>query len=166
MLGEGAKLLECQTFREVFEVLDQGLAQCAVVPVENVTVGEIVAVTSLLRTHPVSVEARYSMPVDHVLAGVAGAKLADILSISSHPEALKQCRSFLSSGRHWSVVEGHDTASCIRKVAADERPDHAAIGSRRASAIYGAEILSEHIADSRNNVTTFCLIVNKNALLV
>ena len=54
MLGEGAKLLECQTFREVFEVLDQGLAQCAVVPVENVTVGEIVAVTSLLRRARIS----------------------------------------------------------------------------------------------------------------
>jgi prephenate dehydratase len=166
MLSESAELLECKTFREVFETLGQGLVECAVVPVENITVGEIRVVTSLLKANPVLVQTRYSMPVDHVLAGVAGAKLADITSISSHPEALKQCNAFLSSRQGWSVVSGPDTASCIKKVTAEGRVNHAAIGSRRAAMIYGAGILSEYIADSRNNTTTFCLITNKNALRI
>lgn len=162
MVGSEAELLECKSFEEVFAALKQGMAESAVVPVENNIVGEIVAVAELIRAYDVSQHDRFSLTIDHVLAGVPGARLEDISSVSSHPEAIKQCHQFLSSRGIWAVKSGGDTASCVRRVAEAGFIQDAAIGSRRAAKIYGAEILADHVANSPENLTTFCLIRNKH----
>ena len=162
MLGSEADLLECQSFEQVFAALKQGVAELAVVPIENSIVGEIVAVTELIKASQVSERERFSLEIDHILAGVRGARLEDISSVSSHPEAIKQCHQFLSARSDWSVKSDGDTASCVRRVAEAGSIQEAAIGSRRAAKIYGGEILADTVADSPENMTTFCLITNKH----
>ena len=136
MLGPDVELVECQSFDQVFADLSQGIADLAVLPVENSIVGEIVGVTDLLRVHKVSVRERFWLKIDHVLAGVPGATLDDIRTVSSHPEALKQCHRFLATRTDWKVTSGGDTASCVRHIAERGSSQDAAIGSSRAAMIF------------------------------
>lgn len=161
MLGSDATLLECQSFDEVFAALRKGSANVAVVPLENSIVGKIAAVTELIKASDIVLGERFSLKIDHVLAGVPGATLDDIRMVSSHPVALKQCQRFLVSRKEWRVFSGGDTASCVRRIAEGRSFQYAAIGSRRAVKIYGAQILAESVADSEDNTTSFCLIKNK-----
>jgi len=55
MLCSDLELVECESFDQVFAGLSQGIADLAVLPIKNSIVGEIVAVTDLLRVHKVSV---------------------------------------------------------------------------------------------------------------
>lgn len=161
IFGDNAALIECQSFGDTFAAVTAETAKFAVVPIENSIVGEIKAVTSLLWNTGLVMHERLPLEIRHVLVGTPDAMLEDLMSVRSHPEALKQCTRFLDSQSWLSRVICADTASSIREIATQGDRRHAAIGSRRAAEIYGARVLLENIAGSLHNTTTFCLISNR-----
>lgn len=154
-------LLECKTFDEVFEKLTDGSADCAVVPIENSIVGEITPVAKLLREGRPRIQKLLALQIDHVIAGVRGARVECVQFVISHEQALKQCRNFLSRRQDLTAVRGPDTASCVRRIVEQGDKSWAAIASHRASRLYGADVLISDIADSNDNSTTFCLVRNQ-----
>ena len=157
-LAADASILECEDFPSTFDAVRSGRAEYAVVPVENKIVGEISGSVSYLRTGGFREHERMSLNVRHVLAGTRDATLGTIRSVMSHVEALNQCRRYLASRPEWMQIIGADTASSVRQVIEKGDSTVAAIGSRRATEMYGANVLAEHIADEADNWTTFCLI--------
>ena len=160
LFGVGASLVECRDFEETFATLRAGVADNAVVPVENKIVGEIRQPLDLLTAGAFRVHEKLSLRVQHVLAGTPDATFADLVSVRTHIEALKQCKRFLTTHAHLRQIVGADTASSVRRVVEEGDPQRAAIGSRRAVELYGAKILAEDIADDIDNWTTFYLIGN------
>ena len=160
LLGSDASIVECRDFQSTFDAIVSGLAEAAVVPVENKIVGRIDQSSDLLTASGYRVVERLSLRVQHVVAGAPGAKFDDVTSVRSHVEALKQCQRFLADHPRMKQVIGADTASSIRRVVEDGDLTKAAIGSRRAALLYGATILAEGIADDPDNWTTFYLIAN------
>ena len=158
LMGPEAEIVECDDFASTFEAVAKARAEYAVVPVENKIVGEIEGAVSILRNGGFQVHDRLPLRVIHVLAGTADADVGSIKSVRSHVEALKQCKRYLAANSEWMQVIGGDTASSVRRVVEENRPENAAIGSRRAAEIYGAKIIAENIADDHDNWTTFCLI--------
>ena len=161
LLGSDVSILECRDFERTFDAVRQGKAENAVVPVENKIVGKIGQTSELLATGAFRVLDELQLPVRHVLVGTADADFANLESVQSHVEALKQCRKFLASNLHLSPRISADTASGIKQVVDERDPTKGAIGSRRAAELYGAKILREDIADDRDNWTTFYLIGNR-----
>ena len=160
MFGDDATIMECHDFDATFEAVDSGAVDNAVIPVENKIVGPISGAVDLLERRKYNVLEKMPLKVRHVLAGVRGSKFENLDSVRSHVEALKQCRTFLAAHPNLTQVVGADTASSIRRIVEEQDLTKAAIGSRRAAELYGAEILRENIADDIDNWTVFYLIGN------
>ncbi len=160
VFGADTRIVECLNFEATFAAVRKGDADRAVIPVENKIVGRIAATTNLLRTNRNRVIEKLPIRVRHVLAGVPDASFEDVVSIRSHIEALKQCRRFFTKHPHIRQVVGADTASSIRNVIRDGNAANAAICSRRAAELYGADIILETIADDVDNWTVFYVIGN------
>ena len=160
LFGDDVAIVECGSFDETFAAVRLGAANNAVVPVENKIVGEIREPVDLLNAGSFRVIETLALKVQHVLVGVPGAELDDLVSVRSHIEALKQCRRFLVAHPNLQQVVGADTASSVRRIVEEANPANGAIGSRRAAELYGAKVLQEHIADDIDNWTTFYLIGN------
>lgn len=158
LVGSDADIVECLDFTETFDAVTSQRAEYAVVPVENKIVGEIDGSMEHLRGNTFRVFERLPLQVMHVLAGTADADITSIKTVRSHIEALKQCKKYLAANSNWTQIIGADTASSIRRIVEERRPENAAIGSRRAAELYGAKIIAENIADDRDNWTTFWLI--------
>ena len=160
LVGHDLAIVECKDFDETFDALRVGRAEKAVVPIENKIVGEIKQPNALLQAGDYRIIGIVPLAVRHVLAGVPDATFEGLRSVRSHVEALKQCSRFLATHTHLAQIIGADTASSIKRIVDEADPANAAIGSRRAAEMYGAEILREDIADDIDNWTTFYLIAN------
>ena len=160
LAGAEASIVECFDFDQTFGALQSGKADQAVVPVENSIVGEIKQPIDLLRDGGFRVLDKLPIRVQHVLTGTQDAEIDKLVSVRSHAEALRQCQRYLEASPHLTQVVGADTASSIRRIVHEANPVNAAIGSRRAAELYGAQILAENIADDTDNWTTFYLIAN------
>ena len=160
VFGADTNIVECLNFEATFAAIRKGDADHAVIPVENKIVGRIAATTKLLRANGNGVIEKLPIRVRHVLAGVPDASFEDVSSVRSHIEALKQCRKFFTRYPNIRQVVGADTASSIKSVIRDGNIANAAICSRRAAELYGADIILEAIADDVDNWTVFYVIGN------
>lgn len=160
LLGPDPCLVECGDFDSTFAAVEAGDADYAVVPVRNKIVGDIVPVVNLIQGKRAQVYDQLELKVMHVLAGTQASEAGKISSVRSHIEALRQCSDYLAQLPSCTQEIGADTASSIRRIVNEGRPENAAIGSRRAAEMYGAKILAENIANIKENWTTFYLIGN------
>lgn len=76
----------------------------------------------------------------------------------SHPQALAQCRRFLSEHLpNAKQFETASTAEAARVVSVNSLP-LAAIGTEQCASIYGLDIVARDIQDLQNNVTRFLVL--------
>lgn len=160
LLGAHARLMPCATLEQTFEAVEDGRATHAVVPIENAAAGTVPSVYELLLGRQLVVAGEAVINIDYVLVAPPGTKRASITRVLSHPLALAQCTDFFRQNRGVEAVSVFDTAGAVRM--ANESGDHntAAIASRRAAALYRAEILEEHIQDLRDNWNRFLLLTS------
>ncbi len=117
-------------------------------------------VYELLLSHHLVVSGEAVINIDHVLVGPPGAVRGSIRRVMSHPIALEQCADFFRSNRGIQALSVFDTAGAVRMAVDAGDMTTAAIASRRAAALYGAEIIAEHIQDHLENWTRFLLLSN------
>ncbi len=153
-----ATTLPCPDFDSVFRAVNEGVADRAVVPVENSLEGSVTAVNDLLLENDLIITGEVFVKVVHCLIGQPGASLADVRRVYSHPQALGQCRHFLSKHPKWEKVPSFDTAGSVRMVRDRGLGEEAAIASRRAADVYGMNVLLEGIQDGDDNRTRFFVL--------
>lgn len=158
LFGDAVEMLPCLEFRDAFEAVDTGQATHAVVPVENSIEGTVAQVNDLLLEHDLTVAGEVIVVVDHCLIANPRAKLEGIQVVYSHPQALGQCRRFLSRHPAWKQVPAYDTAGSVKMIQERGRKDEAAIASRRSAQIYGMKVLTEGIQTDHENYTRFFVV--------
>lgn len=158
LFGDAVEPLPCLEFRDAFEAVDTGQATHAVVPVENSIEGTVAQVNDLLLEHDLTVAGEVIMVVDHCLIANPKAKLEHIKVVYSHPQALGQCRRFLSRHPVWKQVPAYDTAGSVKMIRERGRKDEAAIASRRSARIYGMKVLAEGVQTDHENYTRFFVV--------
>jgi chorismate mutase/prephenate dehydratase len=156
--GEGVETIPCNEFDEVFGQVERNEATDAVVPVENSIEGSVSTVIDLLLESDLTVTGEVLVEVRHCLIGHPEASLADIRRVYSHPQALGQCRSYLSAHPEWEKVPSYDTAGSVKMIKERGLMDEAAIASKRAAKVYGMKVLAEDIQNVRHNYTRFFVI--------
>lgn len=149
------------TFSEVIDAVEEGAADCAFLPVENTTAGSITEVYDLLSTANVFAIGEEIFRVNHCLLALEGAGIGDIRRVLSHPQALAQCRKFISNLPDADGEPYTDTAMAVRKVKDDNDPSQAAIASEEAGREYGLTVLKRHLADQRENYTRFLVVARQ-----
>jgi len=153
--------LPCLTFDDSFGAVQDGVAELAMIPVENSVAGRVADVHHLLPQGGLSIIGEHYQPIKHHLLAVPGAKLGDIVEAHSHVQALAQSRDFLREKNIKAVVHT-DTAGAAAEIAKLGDKTKAAIASELAGKIYGLQSLAIDIANLRNNTTRF-LILSRDA---
>ena len=146
-----------ETFQDAIAALKSGHCDCALIPVENSSIGAVEPAAILVRESGLTVVAEAWRPIRHALMGVDGARLSDVRSVLSHPIALAQCEQNLKALR-LDVIEHFDTAGAARDVAEAGDPTVAAVAPRGAAEVYGLSILRHDLQDSSDNRTRFVLL--------
>lgn len=153
-LGDHIVIVPMKTLEEVFAALSRKEVDGAVIPVENSRAGTVVGALELLAEYPFPVLGEFELPVHHCLLALPGERLDTIHTVYSHPQALAQCRQFLSR-LHLKQEPWYDTAGSARYIAMQRLPGVAAVASKHAAELYGLTVLAENIEDAFDNVTRF-----------
>ena len=158
VFGGGVELVPCIEFRDAFDAVDAGRATHAVLPVENSIEGTVAQVNDLLLEHDLTVTGEVVVPIDHCLIAGRTSSVADIRFVYSHPQALGQCRKFLSRHPKWKQVPTYDTAGSVKLIKENGQRFEAAIASRRSASIYRMKVLAEGIQTEHENYTRFFVL--------
>ncbi|HZA06446.1 MAG TPA: prephenate dehydratase [Nitrososphaeraceae archaeon] len=151
-----AEILPMKTFEEVFENIERGKVDFAIIPIENSIEGSINETYDLLLQTNMVVSGEIYLRIRHCL--IANKHTKSIIdSVYSHPQALAQCRSYLKKKR-LEPIPTYDTAGAVKMIKERNIANAAAIASRRAAEIYDMEILDEGIEDKKNNFTRFLVL--------
>ena len=143
------------TIGAVFEEIASSQSTYGVVPIENSTDGRIVDTLTMFIRKPIRICGEVLLPIHHSLLAKCDRK--DIREVYSKPQALSQCRGWLSSHlpeARWVEVASTALAAKI----ASTTPNAAAVASREAGVHHGLEIIAECIEDNQDNVTRFVII--------
>jgi len=150
--------VQCGSIDEVFQIVEAGMVDYGVVPVENSTEGAIGRTLDLLLQTSLNICGEVDLPVHHNLLSNA-ANQADIRKVYSHTQSLAQCHEWLN--RNLPDVERQAVASnaeAARLAAADDSV--AAIASRRAGELFSLGFLAESIEDDPRNTTRFLVLAS------
>jgi len=156
--AQSIDVLPCATFKQLFDSLQLGQADFAVMAIENAVAGSIHANYTLLQQHDFCIIDELWLPIDQNLMALPGQRIQDINAVYSHPVALLQCGAFLQQYPHMQLQQMTDTADSARLIKEKQQYGVAAIASHLAAKLYGMEILQENIADQKGNYTRFLLL--------
>jgi len=147
------------TVEEVVLAVEDGVADKAVVPIENSIEGSVNAVLdSLAFEADVLIQGEKVCPVRHYLLAREAVELDEIKSVVSHPQAAAQCRRHLVEMLPGVQLQAaNSTSEAALRVAESQEPV-AALGSRLAAELYGLHILEEGLEDHPENRTRFVLL--------
>ena len=140
-----------------------GTADEALVPIENSLEGSVTNTLDLLiHESRLLIRDELVLPIKNFLVASDETRIEDIAVVYSHPQALAQCRSFLSKCiPNAEPVASMSTSAAVEDML-DRGPEAAAIATERASALYGTPILARDIDDNPSNVTRFVAISNED----
>jgi prephenate dehydratase len=153
-----ATILPCALSAEVFDAVEEGAADAAVIPIENSLAGSVLEHYDLLLAHEVTVESEWLLRIRHNLIGLPGATIEKVRQAYSHPVALAQCRRFFVEHPAIEAAPFYDTAGSVKQLMELRESAVAAIASAGAAQYYDAEILLTDIEDNAENYTRFFLI--------
>ncbi len=156
--GEEINRTWVDTWDGLFDALTRGEADYGVVPIENNSTGSINQVYDLLAKHGHFIVGEQVVKVEHCLMAPKGATLESLQEVYSHPQGILQCAEYLKHHPSWQKIERKNTAEAAEFVAKQGKLSLAAIGSRRAAALYGLEVLAEDISLSQTNYTRFVVV--------
>jgi prephenate dehydratase len=145
------------SFEATIEALKTGEVGCALIPVENSTIGRVEPAASLVEAAGLTVVSDVWRPIRLALMAPPGATLRSVKTAESHPAALRQCPESLAA-LGLAPVEAFDTAGAARAVAEAGDLSRAAVAPTRAAEVYELSILRNDLQDSEDNRTRFVLL--------
>ena len=144
-------------------LVEEDEADIAMIPMENSTAGRVEEIYRLIPKMKLHIIGEYYHPINHCLLVLPGTKIEDLRSVSSHPQALAQCKSHIEK-HNLEARAKFDTAGSAQELINMQDKTHSAIASSLAAEIYDLEILKEAFQDLKNNTTRF-LILSKEYIV-
>jgi len=159
--GAAVEAQPCASIDDVFRAAETGIAQYAVVPVENSTDGAIGRTLDLLLATPLKICAEVVLRVQQNLMAKRPSMKA-IRKVYSHPQSLAQCHGWLAQNLPGAKRVPLASNAEAARVAAKEA-GAAAIGPEIAAARYGLKLLARSIEDDPKNRTRFLVLGSHDA---
>ncbi|MDW7675043.1 MAG: prephenate dehydratase [Bacillota bacterium] len=155
-------LFSFPTIEAVFDAVSLKNVDIGVVPIENSYEGTVNETLDLLAyEYDLKIVGEVILPIKQNLLALPGTFMEDILHIVSHPQALAQCRRYISqkypAAKQMTVPS---TAEAAQTVSQGDN-SWAAIGTLGAATAYGLEVLASDINDHPNNETRFLLLATE-----
>lgn len=153
-----------ETFLSLYEALEKGQAEIAVIPIENALIGSIWENYDLLPQLDIEIIGEKLLKIEHCLLGINDAKDAfhKIKRVYFHPKALDQCRAFFRAHPWIEPIIHYDTAGAAALLAQRQAPEEAANASYETAELYSLCVLKRGIADNPQNYTRFLFGAKKS----
>ncbi|MDE6296622.1 MAG: prephenate dehydratase [Muribaculaceae bacterium] len=159
-LGREVETVECDTFHDLFDLMDYDASLLGTVAIENTIAGSLLQNHESLRQSNLKIIGEEKMRISHVLCALPGDSFESLTEVNSHPMALMQCEQYLRRHPNLRVVEKFDTAGAARDIARDHLSGHAAVCGEYAAELYGLEILEKGIETNKRNFTRFLIVAD------
>ena len=157
--GGSIQLQPMTTIADVFQAVETEKVSYGIVPVENSTEGVISHTLDRFINSPLQINGEVSLRIHHHL--LSKSELNDLTTVYAHPQALAQCRQWLSKNvPNCELISANSNSEAAQRVV--DEPQSAAIAASHAAEIYGLSILASNIEDEANNTTRFVVIGNQN----
>lgn len=157
LIGMNGEILPLISAENVLGALDRGEIDRGIFPIENSNGGIVIEAVHAMAKYRFTIERMFEIDVRHNLLVRHGTTASHVTTITSHDQAIKQCRMYLK--RVWPEAEIQayaDTAAAAKALHDGELPDTTAvIAPRKCAELYDLEILEESIQDLKYNYTTF-----------
>lgn len=143
--------------------VESGMADEAVVPIENSLEGSVTYTLDLLiHDSTLFIRRELVVPIKNSLVASDGTDPEDIGIIYSHPQPLGQCQSFLSKRfPEAELVASMSTSGAVKDML-ERGAGAGAITTRRAAELHGVRIVAEGIDDDPNNMTRFVVLADSD----
>ncbi|BES85849.1 bifunctional chorismate mutase/prephenate dehydratase [Pectobacterium araliae] len=151
----------CQKFQDIFNMVETGQADYAVLPIENTSSGSINDVYDLLQHTGLSIVGELTNPINHCVLVSTKTSLEQIETVYSHSQPFQQCSHFINRFPHWKIEYCESTAAAMEKVAALNSPKAAALGSEAGGQLYQLQVLEHNLANQSQNITRFIVLARK-----
>lgn len=159
--GSSVEFVSVNSIAAVFEEVDRHHVDFGVVPVENSTDGRISDTLEMFQKFPhLLICAEIRLQIHHNL--LANCEQQEIRFVYSKPQALAQCRNWLSKNVPHAVLKDVGSTAVAADLAS-KQPGSAAVASRQAGVKYGLRVLFSEIEDSPYNETRFAVIGHHKA---
>ena len=152
------QIVECLTFDSLYESMNAGNADAAVMAIENTVSGGLLPNFELLRKYDHKIKGEVFLRIQQNLMAMPGQKIEDIREVRTHYMAINQTREFFKNYPWIRLVESEDTAKSAAEVAAEGLMGVGAVASTLAADLYGLEILAESIETYKQNFTRFLIL--------
>lgn len=151
-------IVECLTFDGLYRTMDTGVADAAVMAIENTVSGGLLPNFELLRKHDRKIKGEVFLRIQQNLMALPGQTIEDIKEVRTHYMAINQTREFFKDYPWIRLVESEDTAKSAADVAEGGLTGVGAVASVLAADLYGLEILAESIETYKQNFTRFLVL--------
>ncbi|MDR2140962.1 MAG: prephenate dehydratase [Deltaproteobacteria bacterium] len=154
--GRLSYFIAADDLTQVFRTAESGEADFALVPFENTTEGIVGQTLDLLTGTNLRVQAMINLKVNLSLMSAHG-DLSRLKVISSHPQALAQCRNWLAL--NMPGVELRPTVSTAAGATLALSDDACAvIGHPALATFYNLNVISGNLEDFQHNQTCFLIL--------
>jgi len=151
-------IVECLTFDDLYRNMNEGVAEGAVMAIENTVSGGLLPNFELLRKYDRKIKGEVFLRIQQNLMAMPGQRIEDIKEVRTHYMAINQTREFFKNYPWIRLVESEDTAKSAADVAAEGLMGVGAVASTLAAELYGLEILAESIETYKQNFTRFLIL--------
>ncbi|MBN2244428.1 MAG: prephenate dehydratase [Candidatus Aminicenantes bacterium] len=155
--------IPCHEFSDVFKGVQEGCLDLGIVPVENSLGGSVSQVNEQLIECSLKVIGAVKLRINHCLLALPETHFKEIKTVYSHPQALSQCRSFLTQKRLESRPF-YDTAGAAGMLKKEGSKTAAAIASQLCGNLYNLKIIKDHIEDNSSNFTRFFILAKEEKI--
>jgi chorismate mutase/prephenate dehydratase len=160
--GRLAQFMPQDDLPQIFEIVESGQADFAIVPFENTTEGIVGQTLDLISKTNLRVQAMLNLKVSLTLMSAHG-DLGKIKAISSHPQALAQCRNWLAL--NMPGIELRPTVSSAAGATLALSDDSCAvIGHPSLATFYNLTVMSGDLQDFQHNQTCFLIFSREDAM--
>lgn len=146
---------------EIAQFVRDSRVQFGVLPFEN-SIGGFVGETHRLLLAPQGpgwrVVADVTIAISSNLLVKPGTKASDLRKVVSHPEALKECASWLKANLPQLPQENISSTAAAAEAVSQSDGTLAAIASSAAARAYQLQVLFPNIQDDQHNATNFLII--------
>ena len=160
--GGSDQLTPCSNVTAALDMVRNGVADYALVPIENSVEGVVARTLDELATgEPLIIVGEVLLPVTFAL--MVKDESVEIKKIATHPHAEAQCRNYIA--KHYpnaEIITTNSTAAAAEALANGQFD--AAVASEIAAKTYGLTVINENIGDSDSAVTRFVLVSKPGAL--
>jgi prephenate dehydratase len=158
--GENITTIECGSFKQTFDALENKEADYVVMAIENSIAGSILPNYSLLLNYNFPVIGEIYLPIQLHLMALPGVAFEQVKYVTSHPIAIRQCIDFFDEYPHLKIVESSDTAACAKRIHDEKLTDTVAIANTLAAKLYGLDIIERRIESNKKNFTRFLILTS------